>query len=245
MKLKNCHIHGFKRDQRLIRKLIALALTVCFQSLMLSPNPVVAGTSHSAAPTNTETRKTAKEIEYEVKAAFIYNFMKFVEWPPGKSITDKTNPQESAPMTIGILGDNPFGKAFEPVLTKKVGHRPIRIIEIESFHRFQKRYQSLSEAIEAYLVKYDKTLGQCEVVFISDSEKTYFNQLLKLLCRRAILTVSDLPGFAEKGGMIGFVIDQKKVRFEINQDSAKRENLKIRSQLLRLARRIYKNQDQT
>ncbi|MBI3804694.1 MAG: YfiR family protein [Nitrospirae bacterium] len=146
--------------------------------------------------------------EYQVKAAFLYNFAKFVEWP-----TETLNGGE--PFVIGILGRDPFnGFIDEAISGKSVRDRPIVV----------KRFSKIEEAAGA------------QILFISGSEGEKVGRLLKHLDRTPILTVSDLKRFAEQGGMIQLVMDENRVRFAVNLTAVERTGLKPSSQLLRLAR---------
>jgi hypothetical protein len=158
-------------------------------------------------PSAAETRPPG---EYQIKAAFLYNFAKFIDWPA------ESFASESAPFTICILGDNPFGKGFDPIRSKTVKNRPVAVREID-------------DAASA---------GGCQVVFISASEQPGLRAVLEMLGHRSVLTVSDMKGFAQAGGMISFVTEDDKVRFEINLRAANPAKLKISSQLLKLARRV-------
>ena len=149
--------------------------------------------------------------EYQVKAAFLYNFAKFVNWPPD-AFKDSGDT-----FVIGILGTDPFGDAIEAGLKGKT-------IQGKSL-----TYKRLSGPEEA---------AGCHVVFVSESERKGLHEILSTLQKQPILTVSDMKGFAEKGGMIGFVLEQKKVGFHINQAVAEKSGLKISSQLLKLAKNI-------
>jgi hypothetical protein len=146
--------------------------------------------------------------EYAVKAAYIYNFAKFVEWPPG--ILD-----ERGEFIIGMLGDDPFGNVLERALESKMaGGYPI------SFQR----YSTLDEAAKA------------QILFIPASRELDLPFLPSALHRDAVLTVSDSPGFAERGVLINFFItNDDKVRFEVNLKEAENTGLRLSSQLLKLA----------
>jgi hypothetical protein len=148
--------------------------------------------------------------EYEVKAAFLYNFAKFTEWPAELFAGDQ------APLTICVLGDDPFGKAFNPIRSKTVKNRPVAVREIAD-----------ADAV-----------GGCHVLFISASEQLHVDDLLTAIGKRSILTVSDMKRFVQSGGMISFVMVDDKVRFEINNGAANRAGLKISSQILKLARTV-------
>jgi hypothetical protein len=146
--------------------------------------------------------------EYLVKAAFLYNFAKFVDWPPSAFKND------SAPLTLCILGRDPFGEALDSIRDKTVKGRPLSI----------RRISRVEDA------------GECHILFISPSEKGDLKQVLNALKNAAVLTVSEIEGFGNSGGMINFVMAEKKVQFEINPDAAHRGGLRISSQLLKLAR---------
>lgn len=148
--------------------------------------------------------------EYQVKAAFLFNFAKFVTWPP-PSFGDP-----GSPIVIGVLGDDPFGDDLKRVVnTQRVQGRPIEIM----------RGQTAA------------MLAKCHIIFVSASERTRLRQHLAALreARSHALTVSDAEDFLSFGGMIRFVVDQKKVRFEIAAENAAASALTISSKLLSLA----------
>ncbi|NNJ99490.1 MAG: YfiR family protein [Desulfatitalea sp.] len=154
--------------------------------------------------------KAAPVSEYRIKAAFVYNFAKFVEWP-----TDPLpSPSPPAPFVIGILGKDPFGTEIEVLEGKRLRNRNLMIIR--------------SDTIEE--------LMNADVLFISASIKGRLTQVLERLNHRPVLTVSDTPGFAQGGVMINLYTQANKIRFEINPRVAERAGLKISSHLLRLAR---------
>jgi hypothetical protein len=217
---------------------LVIACGICL--LLTATSAEIFGQSAALASANPQSSsKTPKEIEYEVKAAFIYNFMKFVEWPPKKKDTQdrETNPENR--MIIGILGVNPFGDAFSPILDKEVHDRKIHLIQIPSFMEFVEKSANERNAFADYQAQYQKAIRSCNVLFICESEKKYAAELLRITTGSIILTVSDLPEFAKQGGIIGFVKDKNKIRFEINLATAQKENIKIRSQLLTLAKEVY------
>lgn len=182
----------------------------------------------------------AQKTEYDIKAAFIYNFIKFIDWSESKHASQSsTNKKE--PIRIGVLGKNPFGSAFEPIINKEIQGRKIQLVEFKSFHDFCLGYSSKEKAMEAYQEAYFETLRRCEILFICDTEKDYRQELLLMVSGHAVVTLSDLDGFIENGGMIGFLVENNKVRFEINLDNVHKENVKIGSQLLGLAKRVIKN----
>ena len=147
--------------------------------------------------------------EYAVKAAFLYNFTKFVEWP-----SDMPDDNDSL-LRICVIGESPFGDKLESTLKgKKVGGKSVTVAYVQSVEE---------------VLSYD-------VVFIAQSEESRSDRILKVLTNRAILTVSDIDDFAERGGAIGFFEEDNKIRFEINVDAAEETGLQISSKLLRLAR---------
>jgi hypothetical protein len=152
----------------------------------------------------------AQPSEYQIKAAFIYNFAKFVQWPA------KSLPPDDSPLVIGILGENPFHDDLNHIVSgKKVDEHPLVIKPVRT-------------ALEA---------TNCHTLFISASEKPRLPQILKELKGASVLTVSEMDGFIEAGGMISFVREGTKVRFRINNEAAIKEGLKVSSKLLMLALR--------
>ena len=147
------------------------------------------------------------EREYEIKAAFVYNFAKFVEWPETKFGDDK------APLIFGILGHNPFGAALERLDNKTVRGRQLII----------RQYADQTN------------LSQCHMLYIGKSEKSELKRIIGHLGSQSILTISDIQDFAKSGGHINLVIRQNKIRFIINSVAAKKANLKISSRLLKLS----------
>jgi hypothetical protein len=148
-----------------------------------------------------------KLTEYQVKTAYLYNFAKFVEWPAG------TFSGPSAPVIFGILGDDPFGKSIDALMGKTLNGRNIQV----------RRYHSLSE------------IRTCHVLFISASEQWHLRSILKSLDRPGTLLVSDIDGFAGRGGMIGFIMTGKTIGFEVNVDAVARAGIPLHSRLLNMA----------
>ncbi len=150
--------------------------------------------------------------EYQVKAAFLYNFAKFVEWPPG------TFQSAADPIAICILGPDPFGGALhEAVRGKAVGGRTFRIAVI-------------SDARQA---------AGCQILFIHSSVRKRQPTLLRELAVPGLLTVGEWEDFAAQGGMIHLKLEEGKVRMEINAAAAERAGLRISSKLLHLARIVH------
>ena len=151
--------------------------------------------------------------ESKLKAAYLFNFAKFVEWPP-EAFADA-----NSPITIGILGENPFGSDLESIIRDKVINNRTIVIKL---------MRSVTEATN------------CQVLFISASVKNKIPEMISGLGQASILTVGDTDRFVETGGMINFVKEGSKIRFEINEAAAKRAGLKISSKLLSLASRTIK-----
>jgi hypothetical protein len=146
--------------------------------------------------------------EYELKAAFLFNFAKYVDWPP------EVFAEVTSPLVIGVLGKSPFGGTLERTLQgKAVNDRALTFREVHS----------LTEATN------------CHVLFISTSEKVRMPQIFEDLRGTSVLTVGESDRFAEDGGMIGFVLAGNKIRFRVNEEAARKAGLKVSSKLLSLA----------
>lgn len=152
--------------------------------------------------------QTQEPTEYQVKAAFLFNFAKFVEWP------DTSFADGHAPIVLGILGENPFENYLSQMVARQfVKGRTIRI----------RRYQ------------FGDDLRSCQVLFVSASQRARVPRILASLQGSGVLTVSDLDGFAAAGGVMQFVMEESRVRFLINLDAALQAKLRINSKLLALA----------
>jgi hypothetical protein len=148
--------------------------------------------------------------EYEVKAAFLYNFTKFVEWPPSAFA------EGNAPLRLCVLGEDPFGRSLNAAVG--VGE------EVEGH-----RLTVVSTATLAHA-------AGCQILFVSRSERERLPQILAPLKSSPVLTVGDTKGFLDQGGIVNFILEGSKVHFEINPAAAEQAGLKISSKLLRLAR---------
>lgn len=170
----------------------------------------------TASPVRADTEESK---EYSIKAAFLYNFIKFVDWPKEKPSDEKT-------ITIGIIGKNPFGKAFEPLEDKVAKDKKVII---KSFLSVEES-ELPREQIEA--------IRKCHVLFICRSEAKHLKKIIDSVRDHSVLTVGDMANFVESGGIINFVKEEEKVRFEINNTAARKARLDIRSKLLRLAKKV-------
>jgi hypothetical protein len=247
--------------------------------------------------------KTAQYKEYEVKAAFMYNFLKFVDWPEGKMAGNSNQ------IIIGIIGQDPFGSAVDILKDKKVEDRNVVIKHFDGLQQLkdaaEKEKTDLSDKIKALsksqIVYIDndgkivmkpanefdelkditdgaarekkieelkkrgyqladpsktgdikriietiangqiETLKKCHLLFICPSEKKNINEIIGLVNNQGVLTVADTQEFLDIGGIVNFIIEDNKVRFDINLTASEKAGLKIRSQLLRLAKKVIKN----
>lgn len=149
--------------------------------------------------------------EYQVKAAFLYHFAQFVEWPP-EAFKDA-----DSPVTYCTVGDDPFQGALDSSLNgKALGARRFRVWHLKQ-----------AEQAEG-----------CHVLFIGGRDKKSIPSTLASVEGKATLTVGETDGFAQDGGMIGFCLEDNKIRFEINLGAAQRAKLKISARLLALARKV-------
>ena len=164
--------------------------------------------------------------EYQIKAAFLYNFINFIDWPDENSKENKDNP-----IYIGILGKNPFGNSFEPIKDKQVKDRNVVV----------KHFENL-DTLKNCVAKEDKQ-KQCYLLYISSSEKEHLKEIIEFVDGKSILTVGDMTNFLESGGMVNFLMEDNKVCFEINKAAAEKAKLNIRSKLLRLAKRVIPEND--
>jgi hypothetical protein len=147
-----------------------------------------------------------RPTEYQVKAAYLANFARFVEWPSGALADDQ-------PIPVCIVGQDPFGSVLDAALSgESVDRHPL----------VARRINAVRDADE------------CRILFISSSELV-IDSVIASVERMPILTVSDLPGFLKHGGMIEFVFDANRVRFEINLSAARAAGLNLSSELLRVA----------
>jgi hypothetical protein len=150
----------------------------------------------------------AKPLENEVKAAYLLNFGRFARWPADSTVSNATT------FLVCVLGRDPFGAALETTVAgERIDGKPVatqRITDLDA-------------------------LSTCRIVFIGESEQRRLSQILEQLMGRPVLTVSDLPDFADQGGMIQFVAASNRIRFAVNVDATERVGLLLSSELLRVA----------
>jgi hypothetical protein len=150
----------------------------------------------------------AKPSEYQVKAAYVYNFGKFVKWPADAAAN------RSGGFTICVLGDDPFGTVLQSTLAgESLGGKPVTV----------KRVPTPQDA------------ASCHILFLSSVQETKLKDVFAALGQAPVLTVSDIPEFSQRGGMIQFVLQGDRVRFEINRANAESDGLILTSDLLKVA----------
>lgn len=149
-----------------------------------------------------------KMSEYELKAGFLYNFAKYVEWP--ESAFEKPD----TPFSIAVVGTDPFGGALEKTLKDRVA---------------QERRFSIARFRDAGEIR------NCHILFIPKTEKSRVPEILKKIDGRPTLTVGELEGFAASGGAVNILIEKERPRLEINPEAAERVKLTIQAKLLKVA----------
>ena len=167
----------------------------------------------------TEANAAAPELEVtesQVKAAYLFNFVKFVEWP------SQAFARPDFPFVIGIVGQNPFARALEQIISGE---------EVRNRH-----------LVIRSLAPGDDWRG-CHLLYIARSERTSVGRVLDTLTNAPVLTVGDSEDFARQGGMINFVMRDRHVRFEINLEAARRAGLRISSKLLNVALTVLKKNE--
>jgi hypothetical protein len=174
------------------------------------PGPVVALACAALAGSPLLSAATPPPQEYEVKAAFLYHFAHLVEWPGTADSTE--------PFVIGVVGYDPFGATLDTVLANKsVRAQPVRV----------QRLPSVAQLEDA----------RVDILFVGRGDDDHVRRALAAVASRPVLTVGESARFAERGGMIGFrVTDEGRVAFDINLQRARDSGLRMRSQLLKLAR---------
>jgi len=148
------------------------------------------------------------ELEAKVKAAYIYNFTIFTDWATEKNeaLTD--------PINICVFGTDAMGGLLEELSDRMVKGRPLKVLRLKEISKNNK----------------------CHVFFISRSEEQQLPLILQKLHGANVLTVSDIPRFSQRGGVIGFMIESERVRIEINLRAAKQAGLKFSAKLMEIAR---------
>lgn len=148
-------------------------------------------------------------LEYDVKAAYIFNFMQFIDWREPEDVAAKS------PLTICVIGDNPIGAALAELTKRKIKGRSIEVRDFSGMRNVP---------------------NSCHIVVIGRSAEEMVPSILIQLAGSNVLTVSDIPEFARGGGGIGFVIDQGKVKIEINARAIEQAGLTVSAKLMEVAR---------
>ena len=149
--------------------------------------------------------------EYDVKAAFLFHFAQFVEWPAEAFLSAES------PLTYCMVGQDVFrGALDESVKGKRIGNRPLRVLHLRE----------------------REPINGCHVLFIGAAQRGRQAEELASANGRPMLTVGETADFAQEGGIIGFFLEEKKVRFEINVGAAEKARLKISAKLLALAKTV-------
>lgn len=149
--------------------------------------------------------------EYEVKAAYLLDFGKFVTWPPAAVAAHRNT------FTICVLGGDPFGSILDATVRgEKINNQPVAVRRIRSPH----------QGVE------------CNVLFVNENEEQLSARTISTLNKSGTLTVSDSPGFLDRGGMIQFVRSSDRVRFEVNLKAAQEGGLTLSSELLKVAKAV-------
>jgi YfiR/HmsC-like len=154
----------------------------------------------------------SKPTDYQVKAAYLYNFGRFVEWPAKAAA-------KRGLFTVCVLGQDPFGPTLDTTLAGET---------IAGKNVVAKRISSPHES------------SDCQILFLSAAEAGQLNQIMQDLDSEAVLTVSDMPQFSQRGGMIQFVLEGGRVRFEVNLGATQRAGLTLSSELLKVASVVRK-----
>jgi hypothetical protein len=165
-----------------------------------------------ARPASAQTNPSS---EYQVKAAFLFHFAQFVEWP------EETLKDASSPLTYCTIGEDPFHGSLDAALNgKTIGARSFRVLHF----------------------KQPQEVQGCQVLFVGTAERKFLPSILASVKGNSVLTVGESEHFVQEGGMIGFCLEENKIRFEINLEAAQKANLRISSRLLALAKSVIGGQ---
>jgi hypothetical protein len=155
-----------------------------------------------------------KVSEYQVKATYLYNFGRFVQWPPNAAAAKGDS------FSICVLGHDPFGPTLDSTLAgETLDGKPLAVKRIST----------------------PRDAAGCRILFISSTEENHLKEILVALDESGVLTVSDMPAFSRRGGMIQFVVEGDKVRFEINLTKTETAKLTLSSELLKVATIVRRN----
>ena len=157
-----------------------------------------------------------RPTDYQVKATYLYNFGRFIEWP------GKVAAAQGGSFTVCVLGQDPFGPSLDATLAgETIGGKTV----------VAKRISSAEES------------GDCQILFLSLTDDSRLNKIIADLDKKAVLTVSDMSQFVKRGGMVQFVLEGKKVRFEVNLTATQHAGLTLSSELLKVATAVKRDRD--
>jgi hypothetical protein len=149
--------------------------------------------------------------ENEIEAAYLFNFARFVEWP------EQAFGGPLDPFVIGVIGDAAMADALREIASgRRVRERPVVVEELRSVSR-----------------------ARVHILYVGSSETFAWPRMLRQLEDKPMLTVGDMENFASRGGMVGFVLEQQRVRFEVNLERVEAAELNVSSHVLRLAKDIF------
>lgn len=188
--------------------------------------------SVSAAPVPADSDVSRED---RIKAAFVYNFMNFMDWPKERIV------DANQPIIIGVIGSSDFAEVLKPIEQKKVKDRRI---SVQYFPGYEKLGKSDGPGDRRREQKIEK-LKVCHVLLLCTWDNGPIENsgaIVKALANSPVLTVGEIDGFLASGGIINFLMKDEKVRFEINNRAARRAGLMIRSKLLRLAERVIEEE---
>jgi len=192
--------------------------------------------------------KTAKRKEYEIKAAFVYNILKFIDWPPKKPVEPASEEEKKSKpknvLTIGFVADKEIFEAGKAIRGKKIKAKTIQTVLFDALTDKELKRGDKSKRVQA--------LKQCDIVYIcvpqqAKSPQADFRTILAALKGCTILTFGEQKGFIDSlkpkdpCGMINFIVDANKVRFEINLEETQKKGFQVKAQVLKLAKRVVKN----
>jgi uncharacterized protein DUF4154 len=146
--------------------------------------------------------------EYALKAVFLYNFCRFIEWPKSAFVA----PNE--PIVIGVIGEDPFGSLLREAVQGETSRG--RAIQIEHYNK-------------------SDSIGHCHLLFVSRSEAGRVEKILAAVSGRSVVTVGENDVFLDRGGMIALTADRNRVRLHINPTMLRAASLDVSSKLLRVA----------
>ena len=154
-----------------------------------------------------------RPAEYQVKAAYLYGFGRFVEWPATAAVSG------DGAFVLCVLGEDPFGRLLDQAAEGAVlKNQPVNVRRIGR----------------------PEDGAGCDTLFVSASEQPRLPRILSVLGRQPVLTVGDSPEFAQRGGMIGFSMEGSRVRFTVNLAAAQDAGLMLQSELLRVAASVLR-----